>query len=297
MVQAVQRMQEYIKEHVAKPITLNMLAKAAGYSKGYANRSFKKLLGMNPFEYIRALRLSQAALVLRDHPAKIVDVAFDFVFDSHEGFTRAFSKHFGIAPRDYRQNTPPIRLFMPHGIQEYYLLKSKRERTMTENQATQTVFVQVVERGERLLLLKRGRQCTDYFTYCEEVGCDVWGVLCSVKEALSEPMGLWLPENLRVPGTSVYAQGVELPLSYSGGIPEGFECIALPPCQIMIFQGPPFADCEFERAIVELQGAIANYDPKLYGFTWEEKDAPRFQLEPLGYRGYMEGYPVRRQTS
>ncbi len=56
------------------------------------------------------------------------------------------------------------------------------------------VFVQVVERPERKLLIKRGIKASDYFEYCEEVGCDVWGVLASVKEALYEPIGMWLPE-------------------------------------------------------------------------------------------------------
>jgi len=34
------------------------------------------------------------------------------------------------------------------------------------------------------------------------------------------------------------------------------------------------------------------FDPKLYGFQWAPEAAPRFQLEPLGYRGYIEARPV-----
>lgn len=44
-----------------------------------------------------------------------------------------------------------------------------------------TIFVQVVERPKRKVLLKRGIKATEYFAYCEEVGCDVWGMLSSVK--------------------------------------------------------------------------------------------------------------------
>ena len=36
-----------------------------------------------------------------------------------------------------------------------------------------------------------------------------------------------------------------------------------------------------------------DYNPELYGFTYAEEDGPRFQLEPQGYRGYIEGRPVR----
>ena len=38
---------------------------------------------------------------------------------------------------------------------------------------------------------------------------------------------------------------------------------------------------------------MKNYQPELYGFRWADEDGPRFQLEPQGYRGYIEGRPVR----
>ena len=38
---------------------------------------------------------------------------------------------------------------------------------------------------------------------------------------------------------------------------------------------------------------MKGYDPQLYGFEWADDDAPRFQLAPMGYRGYIEARPVR----
>ena len=101
-VMAVQHMQDYIEWHIGEPMTMSELAKASGYSQWHAARIFKELTGVTPFDYIRARRLSSAAARLADG-AKVVDVAFDFVFDSHEGFTRAFSRRFGIAPRPTRR--------------------------------------------------------------------------------------------------------------------------------------------------------------------------------------------------
>lgn len=95
-IEAVERMQSYIESHLKGNITLHQLADAAGYSPWHAAKIFKELTGKSPFEYIRLLRLSRAAVRLREEDVKIVDVAFDFVFDSHEGFTRAFSKQFGL---------------------------------------------------------------------------------------------------------------------------------------------------------------------------------------------------------
>lgn len=292
-INAVQRMQSCIELHLNQPITLHMLADAAGYSPWHAAKIFKALLGKSPFEYIRALRLSRAAVRLRDEDVKIVDVAFDFVFDSHEGFTRAFSKQFGITPQSFSQNKPPIKYFLPANVREYYLALKKGEYKMSETLKAGTIFVQVVDRPARKLILKRGVKAADYFAYCEEVGCEVWDVLTGIKQALYEPIGMWLPESLQKPGTSIYAQGVEIPLDYSGPIPEGYDLIDLPPCKMMIFQGQPYDDAAFEQAIGSLWEAIKNYKPEIYGFKWADEDGPRFQLEPQGYRGYIEGRPVR----
>ena len=165
---------------------------------------------------------------------------------------------------------------------------------MEKKAETNSIFVQVMEKPARKLLLKRGIKAQHYFEYCEEVGCDVWGILCSVKNALGEPLGLWLPDNLIREGTSKYVQGVEVPLDYTDGVPEGFEIIDLKPCKMMVFQGQPYDDEIFEQAISEMWEVMKNYNPRVYGFEWAQEDGPRFQLEPQGYRGYIEGKPVRQ---
>lgn len=292
-INAVQRMQAYIEAHLQEPITLHKLAGAAGYSPWHAAKVFKELTGKSPFEYIRLVRLSRAALRLGESRARVVDVAFDFVFDSHEGFTRAFSKQFGLTPQRYSREKPPIKLFMPGDVRETYLALLKGESDMSEKPKTSTIFVQVVDRPKRKLILKRGIKAADYYAYCEEVGCEVWDVLTGIQQALYEPVGMWLPANMIKPGTSVYAQGVEMPMDYAGPLPDGFEMIELPACKMMIFQGQPYDDADFEAAIGSLWESIRDYRPELYGFQWADEDGPRFQLEPQGYRGYIEGRPVR----
>nr|WP_315024476.1 AraC family transcriptional regulator [uncultured Aminipila sp.] len=292
-IMAVQRMQEYIDMNILRKITLKELAVSAGYSPWHAARLFKEATGKAPFEYIRALRLTKAALILRDNNERIIDVAMDFVFDSHEGFTRAFSKEFGMPPIKYSQHTPPIKLFMPQKVFDTYRALHKGGEKMSKNSNTKSIFVQVIERPARKVLLKRGKQATDYFAYCAEVGCDVWAVLSSVKEAMYEPIGMWLPKHIIKEGTSQYVQGVEVPLDYTNDIPEEYELIELPPCKLMIFQGEPYNDDDFMDEINEVWNHIARFDPKVYGYQWASEEAPRFQLAPMGYRGYIEARPVK----
>lgn len=298
VVQAVSRMQDYIEMHISEPITLHQLAGTAGYSQWHSERIFKELTGKSPFDYIRVLRLTKAALVLRDGKARVTDVAFDFVFDSHEGFTKAFSRQFGLPPRRYSQETPAIPFFLPNRVIPVPDRKKKEMENMTT--PSNTVFVQVVERPARKIMLKRGRKAADYYEYCSEVDeivCEasdaIWGVLSSVKEALYEPIGMWLPDHMITKGTSKYVQGVELPLDYSKPVPQGYELIEAPACKMMVFQGQPYDDEHFEDAITDIWDLMKLYDPKIYGYDWADEDAPRFQLAPMGYRGYIEARPVR----
>lgn len=285
-VEAVQRMQDYIQLNLDKEITMAELARASMYSPWYSYRLFVQLLDMTPAVYIRRLRLSKSALRLRDEKVKILDVALDAGFESVDGYQRAFYKEFGCNPYEYSVCPVPIYLFKPYGVKY-----SKRKEDITVKEI-KNVFVQVIEKPERKVIIKRGKEAKDYWKYCEEVGCDVWGLLTSIKSIGGEPVCLWLPKEYIKIGTSEYVQGVEVPVDYSGVIPEGFDVIELPKCKYIMFQGEPFAEEEFGEAIEQVWDAIKKYDPKVIGYCWDEKN-PRIQLEPIGTRGYIELHAVK----
>ena len=157
----------------------------------------------------------------------------------------------------------------------------------------QSIFVQAVHKPKRLCILKRAVHADDYFSYCEEVGCDVWGTLMSMKSLSGEPVCLWLPEKYRKPNTSVYVQGVEVETDYAGVIPEGFDVIQLPEADYLMFQGQPFREEDYSEAIQAVQHAADTYDPAFIGYQWDDEN-PRIQLEPRGERGYMELRAVKK---
>lgn len=153
------------------------------------------------------------------------------------------------------------------------------------------VFIQLVEKPARKVIIKRGKQAKDYFAYCEEVGCDVWGLLTSIPSISGEPVCLWLPPSYIPAGTSEYVQGVEVSADDDGILPEGFDRIALPAASYLMFQGEPFEEADYCQAIEEVQAAIRKYDPAVIGYQWDARN-PRIQLEPIGARGYIELLPV-----
>ena len=297
MKSVIEHIKSYVNKHLNQPITLNDIASEIGYSKFYTSRIFKEVTGLSLFEYIRSERLLASAFSLRNSEKKILDIAFDFMFDSHEGFTRAFTNSFGITPKKFSTYPNPKGWLIP-----YYYLNRQNQETEKKfmNQKTAVIFTQIMERPARKLILFRSKKATNYFEYCEEVGCgtedtpDPWSILCGIKEALNEPMGVWLPKSMCPDGTGVYAHAVEVPMDYSGEVPKNFDIIDLEPCKYLIFQGEPYDDKKYNKAIGALWENISNYNPKVYGYEWDYDIAPRFQLAPMGWRGYIEGRPVKK---
>lgn len=121
------------------------------------------------------------------------------------------------------------------------------------------VFVQVIEKSMRTVLIKRGIKATEYFAYYEEVGCDVWGLLTSIKSLGGEPVCLWLPKKYVAPNTSEYVQGVEVSVDFDGTAPDGFDMITLPAAKYLMFKGKPFVQEEYQEAIATIQTAIDKY--------------------------------------
>ena len=207
----------HIEANLNEPLTLGGLAREAGCSPWHCSRLFREMLGFSPFAYLRRRRLTEAALRLRYPGERILDVALDFLFDSHEGFTRAFGREFGLSPSLFQRGVPVQRPFAPQGADGRFPGLRKGGPFMEEKK-TEVMFAQVVERPLRRLLLKRGIRATDYFHYCEEVGCEVWERLGSISGALYEPAGFWLPPHMRARG-SEYVMGVEVSGSWEGRLP------------------------------------------------------------------------------
>lgn len=159
---------------------------------------------------------------------------------------------------------------------------------------TNNVFIRVIHKEKRKVICKRGVKAENYFPYCEEVGCDVWGLLLSMDSLCGEPVCMWLPERLKKPNTSTYVQGVEISDNYVGQIPNGFDMIDLPAADYLMFQGEPFAEEDYCNAIATLQQSMNSYDPDPIGYAWDDSN-PRIQLEPRGERGYIELRAVRKK--
>lgn len=287
---AVQRMQDYIAANLEQEITMGDLSRISLFSPWYSYRLFKACTGLTPADYIRRLRLSRSAMRLKNEDCRVIDAALDLGFGSVDGYQRAFYREFGCNPGEYAKAPVPITLFIPYGVKFRELRKDGIDM---EN--VQSIFIQVLRKPERKVLIKRGVKAEDYFLYCEEVGCDIWGLLLSMNSLCGEPVSLWLPEKYKKPGTSTYVQGVEVAIDYTGPVPDDFDVISLPEAEYLMFQGEPFREEDYCEAITAVQHAMDRYDPTVIGYEWDNEN-PRIQLAPRGERGYIELRAVKQRV-
>ena len=88
--------------HLRTTPSLTRLAARAGWSSFHFHRAFRAVIRETPKQYALRLRIQQAAVRLASSDDSILEIALDVGFNSHEVFTRAFRRHFGLTPARYR---------------------------------------------------------------------------------------------------------------------------------------------------------------------------------------------------
>lgn len=92
----------YIKSSYTENLTIANIADHAGFCTDYFNRLFRAHTGFTVMEYVRFIRLSRAAVLLRSTSRDITDIALECGYETHESFTRAFGSLYGRSPSEYR---------------------------------------------------------------------------------------------------------------------------------------------------------------------------------------------------
>lgn len=93
----------HCEEHLDEPLSLAELAEVAGFSPHHFHRIFRHVTGEAPKEYVRRLRLERAVYRMKVSPDNVLQIALEAGFSTHETFTRAFTRRFGINPSEFRR--------------------------------------------------------------------------------------------------------------------------------------------------------------------------------------------------
>ena len=84
---------------------LGSLAREAGLSPYHFLRTFERLTGITPHQYVRRARLRDAASRLAAEREKVLDIALDCGFGDVSNFNHAFRSEFGVSPQTFRRHS------------------------------------------------------------------------------------------------------------------------------------------------------------------------------------------------
>ncbi|XEC96658.1 helix-turn-helix domain-containing protein [Paenibacillus tarimensis] len=100
----VQRGIDFIEEHLQESLALDEIAEAASMSLPNLYRMFYAMTGHPIKEYIRKRRTSEAAIALRQTFLPMIEIGFNYGFETYQTFIKTFKRNTGLTPGQYRQS-------------------------------------------------------------------------------------------------------------------------------------------------------------------------------------------------
>lgn len=100
--ETVQKAVDFIESHLKEDISLYDISQYVNFSVPHFYRIFKAIAGETVKSYILKRRLSCAADELKESNRNISEIAYEYGFESHDVFTRAFFRIYNMSPGKYR---------------------------------------------------------------------------------------------------------------------------------------------------------------------------------------------------
>lgn len=310
----VDEIDKCIKKYNGEALTLRVLSRHLGYSEFYTTRKFKEISGMSFRDYLRHRKLAFALKEVRDSEKSLLDIAFDYGFSSHEAFTRAFKKTYGVTPSEYRKNPRPVILRTKINPFDRYFLGFGEIGMIKSTEDIKIYFVTIP--AHKFLHIKN-YESNGYWDFWQKQSlipgqdCEtICGLLDSIKGKLDDVGGSETnsgsgqimayindPEgrlcDWGFPRTECY--GVRLPIDYQGEVPPQMLMMDVPEAEYLVFEHGPF-DYEQENRTVEekIEKAMADFDFTDTGYRFDTSPDRIIYLyfNPEQFCKYVR--PVRR---
>ena len=232
----------YVDEHLTEELNAELLARAAGFSTYHFCRVFQWYVGYSVMEYVRLRRLAFAVSELSSG-RKLIEIAMEYGFDTHSGFSKAFKRHFGVSPEMYRVHAHAHKPPLPDILRmnAYFIGGIVMDPKFTTLNSVKLAgyMLKTNSNGENIkeipafwtAYLTDGRagrlHQADFIKSHDEYGA------CFPED----------PEN----GEFIYVIGVEVKDGVT--IPKGFYVCELPAATYAVFSTPPCSKEEFSKNI------------------------------------------------
>lgn len=150
-IRTLQKAIDYVEEHLLEEIRFDDVAGQLNLSPYEFHRAFSFLSGMTLNTYVRNRRLSLAGQELAKTDKKVVDIAMKYGFESQDGFTKAFMRFHGVAPKYAKTAGTQLVMFNPLSIKvsfeggrkiDYRIEKTEKQRFLA---ITRTFPTEIIE--------------------------------------------------------------------------------------------------------------------------------------------------------
>jgi AraC family transcriptional regulator len=94
----IDRVIDYLRDHLDKPLKLEDLAKVACFSEYHFHRVFRAMTGETLHDFTNRLRLEKAVRLLKRTRQSVTERALECGFSSSTAFSRSFKKHMALPP-------------------------------------------------------------------------------------------------------------------------------------------------------------------------------------------------------
>lgn len=100
-IATIYRLRDQLLIRLADPPVIAHLAATASMSPSKLKRLFKQIFGDSIFTYYQALRMKEAARLLREEKLSVTETGYRLGFTNLSHFTRVFEQHMGVKPKKY----------------------------------------------------------------------------------------------------------------------------------------------------------------------------------------------------
>lgn len=100
--EVIERALIHIEDHLHEPLSVESVATTFNMSKYYFHRLFSAMMGCSLNHYILSRRLNASVTFIQNHNMSLTDIAYELSFGTQASFTRAFKRHYGVAPSSLR---------------------------------------------------------------------------------------------------------------------------------------------------------------------------------------------------
>lgn len=111
--ETLQQIADLVEEHLQRkeePLDPRKISELAGCSYGFFQKVFSYMNGMSFAEYIRSRKLTLAGYELKRGGSRVVDVSYQYGYESPTSFAKAFQQFHGVTPTQARQPGVTLRV-------------------------------------------------------------------------------------------------------------------------------------------------------------------------------------------